>query len=79
MKILVTRNRGGLGDVLCTMPALKGIREKYPDAHICYKTCNEYLPLFDLNPDADEFSSTKPMFGKRRERRHWAMDKYALF
>ena len=36
MRICIVRALGGIGDVLCAVPALKRIRRRFPDAHIEY-------------------------------------------
>ena len=40
--------RGGVGDVLMTTPALRGLRSRFPHARIVVET--DYPELFELNP-----------------------------
>ncbi len=58
MKILFFRN-GGFGDILLTTPALRGLKEKYPESEItylCYKEC-AFLPK--NNPFVDQVLTTE--------------------
>lgn len=47
MRILVLRKSGGLGDIVCCEPAVRGLREKYENAEIVFSVPPEYVPLFD--------------------------------
>jgi heptosyltransferase-2 len=55
MKIAILREAGGLGDVVMTEPAVRGLREKYPRAEIVYVGLPEYeciVEKFSCPPDA---------------------------
>lgn len=43
---------GGIGDILMMTPALRGLRAKYPWAHLVVETPS--TELFDLNPYVDQ-------------------------
>ncbi|MFH0911122.1 MAG: glycosyltransferase family 9 protein [Planctomycetota bacterium] len=45
MKIAVLREAGGLGDVVATEPAVRGLKEQYPGAEIWYACLPEYGEL----------------------------------
>jgi len=57
MEVLVCRPSGGLGDVLCTTPALRAARLARPNDKIIYMTDRKYLPLLEGNPNADELKA----------------------
>ncbi|GEM_PF-2960859 len=50
-RILVKRG-GAIGDVLMTLPAIRGLRHKYQSAFIVVET--HYPELFELNPNLNE-------------------------
>ncbi|HOQ59094.1 MAG TPA: glycosyltransferase family 9 protein [Vicinamibacterales bacterium] len=53
MKILVVRECGGWGDVLCTLFAVRGLRRRYPEAQITYLCMEPFVPLLRLASDLD--------------------------
>lgn len=59
LKFLVIR-RDNIGDLACTTPVFRALRERHPDADI-YALVNSYnLPVLENNPDIDQaFSYTK--------------------
>lgn len=59
MKILVIR-RDNIGDLVCTTPLLRALREKYPDAYIALFVNSYNKPVVVDNPDVDAvFAYTK--------------------
>jgi ADP-heptose:LPS heptosyltransferase len=52
--VIEVHRPGALGDVLCTTPALRELRKKYPEAHIRYVTHESSRPILVCNPDVDE-------------------------
>jgi GT2 family glycosyltransferase/ADP-heptose:LPS heptosyltransferase len=50
VKVLCTRKKGGIGDVIMTLPALEAIHNKYPNYVIDYACPTEYLPLVENVP-----------------------------
>ena len=52
MKILVVRKSGGLGDIVCCEPVIRGLRERYPHAHITFGMPEEFVCLFDNRSEA---------------------------
>jgi ADP-heptose:LPS heptosyltransferase len=55
-RILVVRN-DNLGDLLCTTPAFRALRRRYPSAHIAVLVPAHCRPLVQGNPDVDEVLS----------------------
>ena len=53
MKILLTRT-DRIGDVVLSTPAIKAVRDKYPDAHIAFMVRPYARDLVDGNPYLDE-------------------------
>ena len=53
MKVVVIRKSGGLGDVICCEPAVRGLRKKYPHADISFIFPTNYQALFENREDAD--------------------------
>jgi len=53
MRILLVRLRQ-IGDVVFTTPAVRAIRERFPDAHISYVVEPAAAPILALNPNLDE-------------------------
>ena len=45
--IALVRLRVGLGDLLCTVPALRALRARLPDAHVALVTWAEMAPVVD--------------------------------
>ncbi len=52
-RILVIRF-SSLGDIILTTPALKVLREKFPDAEIDYLTKSDYTDVIRLNPNINK-------------------------
>jgi ADP-heptose:LPS heptosyltransferase len=53
--VAVVRLRTGLGDLLCTLPALRALRRRLPRAHIAMVTFPEMAPVVDrMRPYVDE-------------------------
>jgi lipopolysaccharide heptosyltransferase II len=53
LRILLVRLRQ-IGDVVFTTPAVRALRERFPDAHICYLVEPAAAPVVALNPHIDE-------------------------
>jgi len=51
-KILIIK-LDAIGDVLRTTSILPGLKEKYPNSHITWLTCEESIPLFENNHYVD--------------------------
>ncbi len=52
MDILIIRRSGGLGDIICCEPVIRGIRKKYPHAEITFGTPREFSCLFEGRSEA---------------------------
>ncbi len=52
LKILVIRKAGGLGDVVCCEPVVRGLRKQHPHAEITFICPTEYQDLFKDRKDA---------------------------
>ena len=58
-RFLVIR-RDNIGDLACTTPVFRALRERYPDAFICALVNSYNLPVLENNPDIDQaFAYTK--------------------
>lgn len=58
-KFLVIR-RDNIGDLACTTPVFRALRERYPDACICALVNSYNLPVLENNPDINQaFAYTK--------------------
>jgi len=66
MNIRVLREAGGLGDIVRILPAIRGLREKYPTARIDVFLPGAYAPLVRRAGDADNIIETS--FATRRSR-----------
>src|SRR4051812_37834767 len=53
MRILLVRLRQ-IGDVVFTTPAVRALRERFPDAHIAYLVEPAAAPIVALNPNLDK-------------------------
>jgi len=51
-KILVIR-RDNIGDLVCTTPLIRALRERYPKAHIAALVNSYNAPVLENNPDVD--------------------------
>lgn len=75
MRVLVVREAGGWGDVLCTLFAVRGLRLMHPDAQISYFCLDAFAPLLARIPDIDRlltlgFSDAQPPRKVRLRRFH---------
>ncbi|MBE2181766.1 MAG: glycosyltransferase family 9 protein [Chthoniobacterales bacterium] len=43
-----------LGDIVHTLPAVRALRSKFPDAHITWMVNSEWSPLLEDNPDIND-------------------------
>lgn len=58
-KILVIR-RDNIGDLACTTPVFRALRERYPNAYLCALVNSYNLPVLENNPDISQiFAYTK--------------------
>ena len=53
MRILLVRLRQ-IGDVVFTTPAIRGLRERFPNAHITYIVEPAAAPVVALNPHLND-------------------------
>lgn len=53
MRILVSQTTR-MGDVIQTTPLLRGLKQKYPGAHITFMVRNMGKPIAESNPDVDD-------------------------
>jgi heptosyltransferase-2 len=53
-----------LGDVILTLPALRGLRVAYPRARISYLTKSAYAPLLEGSPDIERVISLEDLPGR---------------
>lgn len=53
LKFLVIR-RDNIGDLVCTTPLLRALREHFPDARICALVNSYNAPVLANNPDVNE-------------------------
>ena len=61
MRILVYRPAGGLGDVVCCLPAVAGLRAKYPHDHLSVLAPDVYRPLYERLGVVDDFPTVRVM------------------
>ncbi|MBI1921528.1 MAG: glycosyltransferase family 9 protein [Geobacter sp.] len=54
MKKILFIRRDNIGDLLCTTPAIRAVRERYPDARIAMLVNSYNADAVRLNPDIDE-------------------------
>jgi lipopolysaccharide heptosyltransferase II len=59
LKILLVRLRQ-IGDVVFTTPAIRALRERYPDAHLAYLVEPHAAPVVARNPHLDEIIVAPP-------------------
>ncbi len=52
-KILFIR-RDNIGDLVCTTPAIRAVRQKYPEARVCVLVNSYNAAVMTENPDVDE-------------------------
>lgn len=52
MQVLVVRKSGGLGDIVCCEPVIRGLRKKHPHAEITFFCPTSYGPLFEGRQEA---------------------------
>jgi heptosyltransferase-3 len=52
-KILVIR-RDNIGDLVCTTPLIRALRERFPNGRICALVNSYNAPILEFNPDVDE-------------------------
>jgi ADP-heptose:LPS heptosyltransferase len=52
--VVLVRARTGLGDLLCTAPALRALRARLPRAHVALLTYAEMRPVVERLPGVDE-------------------------
>ncbi len=71
MDILVARKSGGLGDIICCEPVIRGLRKKYPHAEITFGMPREFSCLFK-----DRSEATYKGYGSTKFTPLW-MRKYA--
>ncbi len=62
MRILLIRLRQ-IGDVVFTTPAIRGLRERFPDAHLTYVVEPAAAPVVAANPHLDEVIVTRGRSG----------------
>ena len=60
-RILVIRT-AYLGDVMMTVPMLKPLKSRFPDAHISFLTSTAAAPLLENNPDIDAVLELNPFW-----------------
>jgi len=68
--------KGGLGDVLCTEPAARACKMKFPYAHVTWGLDNTYYPLYADYENVDRVISLKAGASGLRKT---ALAKYDLF
>lgn len=70
-RILIIR-RDNIGDLLCTTPAIRALRRRFPQAEISVLANSYNAPVLAGNPDIDHtFSYTKAKHAKRGKLRAW--------
>jgi len=63
VKVLCKRHKGGIGDIIMTLPAMEAIKNKYPNYVIDYACPKFYMPLLENVPfiqsvfDVDKFKN----------------------
>ncbi len=66
-----------IGDLVCTTPMFRALRERFPDARICALVNSYIRPVLDNNPDIDEvFAYTKAKH--RPQGRSWLSVQWEL-
>jgi predicted lipopolysaccharide heptosyltransferase III len=72
MRILLIRLRQ-IGDVVFTTPAVRAVRERFPDATITYLVEPAAAPVVDGNPDIDELLVAPRLPGAAGWRHEWSL------
>jgi len=71
---ILVRGTNWLGDAVMTTPALRRLREKFPDAHLALLTPEKLKDLWQQHPAVDEIISFAPgesVFSVGRKLRRW--------
>lgn len=68
-RILIVRQQDQMGDVICSTPAIRAVREKWPAARIALVAASAHAGVFRHNPHIDELI----LFDKRGLRRPLAL------
>jgi len=55
MNVRILREAGGLGDVICTLPVARAVKEKSPEAKVYYFCLEDYRDVIEHCPDVDMF------------------------
>jgi len=42
MNVRILREAGGIGDILCTLPVARAVKENWPDAKVYYFGLRDY-------------------------------------
>jgi len=53
MNVRILREAGGIGDILCTLPVARAVKEKWPDAKVWYFGLRDYREVQEHCPDVD--------------------------
>ena len=53
MNVRILREAGGIGDILCTLPVARAVKEKWPDAKVYYFGLRDYREVQEHCPDVD--------------------------
>ena len=64
--VLVCRY-SGIGDIICTFPAVLALRAKHPHARIVYHTRSEFVPIVRMGRCADDVIGSQPHFSPLTE------------
>ena len=54
----IFRRGGGIGDILLSTPAVRAMKQRYPDAQVIYATDRRYAELLETNPWVDVVDDT---------------------
>ena len=79
-KVFVIREVGDGGDLLCTLPAVRAIKENLRNCEIVYAVPDDLVPLLEGNPVVDKVISIKHLWdGTRQNRNNVAIGKVNMY
>lgn len=56
--VVLFHRAAGIGDIVCTQPAIREFRERHPETHIAYATRKEFIPVVQMFGCVDSVIAT---------------------